>query len=96
MGIDQHNTLMVYGDREKVEKMYLEVPELLEEYATDIIHTRRNNISIFYIAPCGSKLGWTTYEAHLDLLKKYQDRLRGRGVLVSRISVGDLNDSIIS
>ena len=94
MGVEQYNTLMVYGfDDHVIEAKKLVSDELLV-YTTPIIHTGMNAFSVFYIVPCGGKVGWATYKRHILNLKKVAPLLEKMQVITKLISVGELGDKI--
>lgn len=74
MGTIQHHSLVVVGDAPMTQSLRTLAKRMAEQnglpdVVTDVVEVV-NSYCTFSILPCGSKMGFPSYSAHLDLIEQ--------------------------
>ncbi|MDR2870713.1 MAG: hypothetical protein LBV04_09705 [Deferribacteraceae bacterium] len=76
MGTIQHNALIVTSTASDMPRFYEKAIELFgAQLVSPVISASANEYQSFFVSPSGSKLGWDTYDKHMEAMAKMLDFL---------------------
>lgn len=59
MGYEKHHSIIVISSDKGIKKPHKKAMKIFDHLVSNIIHSGMNGVSSFFIAPDGSKEGWT-------------------------------------
>lgn len=98
MGVEQHTVVIVTSwDRQQLREAAWCAETRMGGLATRIVQSPVNQLASFFIAPCGSKLGWDGEKEHTETIAQYVIDVKRRwpNVTIKIVSFGDLGDTFL-
>lgn len=98
MGVEQHTVVIVTSwDRQQLREAAKCADACMGGLTTQIVQSPYNHIASFFIAPCGSKLGWAAEKEHTETIAQYVIGVKRRwpNVTIKIVSFGDLGDTFL-
>jgi hypothetical protein len=98
MGVEQHTVVIVTSwDRQQLREAAWCAENRMGGLATRIVESSVNQLGSFFIAPCGSRLGWEVEQTHTALVAQYVIDVKRRwpNVTIKIVSFGDLGDTFL-
>lgn len=98
MGVEQHTVVIVTSwDRQQLREAAWSAEARMGGLTTRIVESPVNQLGSFFIAPCGSKLGWEGEQEHTATIAQYVIDVKRRWphVTIKIVSFGDLGDTFL-